>query len=279
MLVLIKGGEALVQIDQVSSDCKRQKQKLEVKEGVQKKLVRRGRAREVKSDVRTAVIGRAASKNKGRLLKKAQASGKSCQISPLREAGEGRLKEEKMMSIEKICKEVLQPGNRIKKAMWREKSKFTGREAKLADGLLKMTLSKQLTVTMQEEKMGKVWGVVEELGGFRNMEEEVSVGQMNMGGGGKKMGGGEVTKGGKEGNGPRARGSIAAAAVEKNQRNIWKWKLREEVEGWKGKVEGEATRRCLRVETDSVQEMPIFAPGGTQPAQCGGTSGSKVGQR
>ena len=288
MLVLIKGGEALVQIDQVSSDCKRQKQKLEVKEGVQKKLGRRGRAREVKSDVRTAVIGRAASKNKGRLLKKAQASGKSCQISPLREAGEGRLKEEKMMSIEKICKEVLQPGNRIKKAMWREKSKFTGREAKLADGLLKMTLSKQLTVTMQEEKMGKVWGVVEELGGFRNMEEEVSVGQVNMGGGGKKMGGEavkmggeEVTKGGKEGNDPRARGSIAAAAaaVEKNQRNIWNWKLREWVEGWIGKVEGEATRRCLRVETDSVQEMPTFAPGGTQPAQCGGTSGSKVGQR
>ena len=128
--------------------------------------------------------------------------------------------------------------------------------------------------------MGKVWGVVEELGGFRNMEEEVSVGQVKMGGGGKKMGGGEVTKGGKEGNGPRARGSIAAAAaVEKNQRNIWNWKLREWVEGWIGKVEGEATRRCLRVETDSVQEMPIFAPGGTQPAQCGGTSGSKVGQR
>ena len=262
----------MVQIDQVSSDCKRQKQKLEVKEGVQKKLGRRGRAREVKSDVRTAVIGRAASKNKGRLLKKAQASGKSCQISPLREAEEGRLKEEKMMSIEKICKEVLQPGNRIKKAMWREKSQFTGREAKLADGLLKMTLSKQLIVTMQEEKMGKVWGVVEELGGFRNMEEEVSVGQVNMGGG-------EVTKGGKEENGPRARGSIAAAAVEKNQRNIWNWKLREWVEGWIEKVEGEATRRCLRVETDSVQEMPIFAPGGTQPAQCGGTSGSKAGQR
>ena len=72
---------------------------------------------------------------------------------------------------------------------------------------------------------------------------------------------------------------LAAAVVEKNPRNICEWKLREEgeeVKGWIGKVEKEATRRCLR--PFSAQTMPIFAPGVTQPAQCGGTSGSKAGQ-
>ena len=103
----------MVQIDQVSSDCKRQKQELEEKEGVQKKLGRPGREREVKSDVKTAVIGRAASKNKGRLLKKAQASGNSCQISPLREAGEGRLKEEKVRSTDHVTSYVIQLGLKV----------------------------------------------------------------------------------------------------------------------------------------------------------------------
>ena len=61
--------------------------------------------------------------------------------------------------------------------MWQkwktEKVKFMmGTEAKIADALLKMTLAKQLSVTMQEEKMGKEkenWEVVEEVGGVRNL--------------------------------------------------------------------------------------------------------------
>ena len=148
-----------------------------------------------------------------------------------------------------------------------------------------MTLVKEETVTIQEERMGrechpkrKNWGVVVvERGGFKNIEEEVAVGQ--VGGREEKMGGGRVNRGGKEGKGARGRGSmIAAAVVEKNLRNICQWKLREEEgEGvWRGKVEEEATR-CLK--TFSARPMPIFAPGVTQPAQCGGTSGSKAGQR
>ena len=198
------------------------------------------------------------------------------------------MKEEKVRSREKISTEVLKPGFWIKKAMWQEweaeKAKLMGTEAKLADALLKMTLAKEQTVTMQEERMGREchfkrenWGVVVvDRGGFRNMEEEVAVGQ--VGGGGVKMGGGRVNRGGKEGKGARVRGSIlAAAVVEKNLRNICQLKLgEEEEEGWRGKVGEEATRRSLR--TFSAQAVPIFAPGVTQPALCGGTSGSKAGQ-
>ena len=54
----------MVQIDQVSSDW-RQMLELEEKEGLEKKLGRPGREKEVKPDMKTAVIGRAASKNKG----------------------------------------------------------------------------------------------------------------------------------------------------------------------------------------------------------------------
>ena len=75
---MIKGEEALVGIDQVSSDC-RQKQELEVKEGAQKRMdrpeirvsrpeirvSRPERQKEVKPDVKTAVRERTASKNKG----------------------------------------------------------------------------------------------------------------------------------------------------------------------------------------------------------------------
>ena len=240
-----------------------------------------------------------ASKNKGWLLKKSL-SGKYSQKSPIREAGEGRMKRETVGSIKKISKGALKPG--LKKVMWQkweaEEAKLMGREAKLAvNGLLEMTLAKQLTVTMREEKMGEEcqnWGVVEDLGGVRNMEEEAPVsmgggevktrgGEGKMGGDGVKMGAGKVEMKGKEGKGARVRGSIlaaAATAVEKNLRNNCQWKLRGGVEeGWRGKVEGEATRRCsTAVKIFSAQVMPIFAPGVTQLAQCGGTSGSKAGQ-
>ena len=92
-----------------------------------------------------------------------------------------------------------------------------------------MTLVKEETVTIQEERMGrechpkrKNWGVVVvERGGFKNIEEEVAVGQ--VGGREEKMGGGRVTRGEKEGKGARVRGSmLAAAVVEKNLRNICK---------------------------------------------------------
>ena len=41
-------------------------------------------------------------------------------------------------------------------------------------------------------------------------------------------------------------------------------------------VEDEATSQCLEI-CSVHQPIPIFAPGETQPARCGGTSGSKAG--
>ena len=126
------------------------------------------------------------------------------------------MKEEKVRSMEKISKEVLKPGLRLA-----EKAKFMGTEAKHADAPLQLTLAKEQTVTIQEERMGREchpkrenWGVVVvERGGFKNIEEEVAVGQVGgrdekMGGGGVKMEGGGVNMKGKEGRGARVRGSL-----------------------------------------------------------------------